>query len=125
MCDYSFWGARCGGRHADSGRMHHPVSLRSLLPSLMHDVRGSGTRLGTPTLECMWFLRRLIRATRIAATDQRIPRPLRWFAAFALLPIPGPVDEVVLIIVAIPLGLFYRGPLCDAWRQAAQAQPSA
>jgi hypothetical protein len=71
----------------------------------------------------MRFLRRLIRATRIAATDKRIPRPLRWFAAVALLPIPGPVDEAVLIIAAIPLGLFYRERLRDAWRQANEAHP--
>lgn len=65
------------------------------------------------------FLRRTIRATRIAATDKRIPRPLRWVAALGLLPIPGPLDEVVLLLVAVPLGLFYRRPLADAWRQAA------
>jgi hypothetical protein len=56
---------------------------------------------------------------RIAASDGRIPRPLRWLAAFGLLPIPGPVDELILLIVAVPLALFYRGPLRDAWRAAA------
>jgi hypothetical protein len=56
---------------------------------------------------------------RIAASDARIPRPLRWLAAFGLLPIPGPVDELILLIVAVPLALFYRGPLRDAWRAAA------
>jgi hypothetical protein len=59
-----------------------------------------------------------MRAVRIAALDKRIPRPLRWLAGFGLLPIPGPVDEAVLLIVAIPLGLFYRGPLKDAWNEA-------
>jgi hypothetical protein len=67
----------------------------------------------------MAFLTHLIRAARIAATDQRIPRPLRWFAALGLLPIPGPFDELVLVIVAVPLGLFYRGPLREAWHAAA------
>jgi hypothetical protein len=61
---------------------------------------------------------RLFRAVRIAATDTRIPRPLRWLAAFGLLPIPGPVDEAILLIVAVPLALFYRGPLREAWRAA-------
>jgi hypothetical protein len=65
------------------------------------------------------FFGRLIRAVRFATTDSRIPRPLRWLAGFGLLPIPGPVDEVVLLIVAVPLGLFYRGPLADAWKQSA------
>jgi len=65
------------------------------------------------------FLRRALRAVRIAATDSRIPRPLRWLAALGLAPIPGPIDEVVLVIVALPLALFYRGPLREAWEQAA------
>ncbi|HZD88237.1 MAG TPA: hypothetical protein VE088_09550 [Gaiellaceae bacterium] len=55
---------------------------------------------------------------RIAATDRRIPRPLRWVAALGLLPIPGPFDEIVLILVAVPLVLFYRRPLVEAWRSA-------
>jgi hypothetical protein len=62
---------------------------------------------------------RIFRAVRIAATDTRIPRPLRWLAAFGVLPIPGPVDEAILLIVAVPLALLYRGPLRDAWRAAA------
>jgi hypothetical protein len=69
------------------------------------------------------FFKRVIRAARYAATDQRIPAPLRWFAALGLLPIPGPVDEVVLLVVAIPLGLFYREPLADAWRRSAGVSP--
>jgi hypothetical protein len=64
------------------------------------------------------FLQRLLRAVRIAVKDKRIPRPLRWLAAFGLLPIPGPFDEAILLIVAIPLALFYRGPLREAWQVA-------
>jgi hypothetical protein len=64
------------------------------------------------------FFKRLIRAVRIAAKDTRIPRPLRWLAALGLLPIPGPFDEVVLVIAAVPLALFYRGPLTEAWQAA-------
>jgi hypothetical protein len=64
------------------------------------------------------FFKQTIRAARIAATDQRIPRPLRWFGALGLLPIPGPVDEVVLLIAAIPLATFYRHPLREAWQRA-------
>ena len=65
-------------------------------------------------------LGRVIRAVRIAATDRRIPRPLRWLAAFGLAPIPGPFDEALLLIVAVPLALFYRRQLVDAWRRAEQ-----
>jgi hypothetical protein len=65
---------------------------------------------------------RTVRAVRIAATDERIPRPLRWLAALGLLPIPGPFDEAVLILVAVPLAAFYRRPLIEAWRQAGAAE---
>lgn len=43
------------------------------------------------------FLARTIRATGHLARDGRIPKPLRWLAALALLPIPGPFDEAVLL----------------------------
>jgi len=70
-----------------------------------------------------WFFQRLIQAVRIAVKDSRIPQPLRWLAAVGLLPIPGPIDEAVLLIAAVPLSLFYRGPLREAWRAAATAVP--
>ena len=63
------------------------------------------------------FFERVVVAARYAATDKRIPRPLRWFAALGLLPVPGPFDEIVLVVVAVPLGLFYRQPLVEAWRR--------
>jgi len=66
------------------------------------------------------FLKRLIRAVRYAATDSRIPRPLRWLAALGLLPVPGPFDEIVLLVAAVPIGLFYREPLADAWRRSGE-----
>ena len=69
------------------------------------------------------LVKRTIRAVRIAATDPRIPRPLRWLAALGLAPIPGPFDEALLLIVAIPLALFYRRPLREAWQQT-DAAPS-
>ncbi len=64
------------------------------------------------------ILKRTVRAVRIAATDKRIPRPLRWLAALGLAPVPGPFDEALLLIVSVPLALFYREPLADAWRRA-------
>jgi hypothetical protein len=66
----------------------------------------------------MTSLKRTIRAVKIAATDKRIPRPLRWLAAMGLAPIPGPFDEALLLIVGVPLALFYRKALADAWRLA-------
>ncbi|HEU5244738.1 MAG TPA: hypothetical protein VFU33_10085 [Gaiellaceae bacterium] len=64
------------------------------------------------------FFRHLFRAVRYAATDKRIPRPLRWLVALGLLPVPGPFDEIVLLVAAVPLGLFYREPLAEAWRRS-------
>ena len=63
--------------------------------------------------------RRLIRAVKILASDGRIPRPLRWLAVFGALPIPGPIDEAVLLVVGGLLWAFYRDPLRTAWREAA------
>ena len=53
------------------------------------------------------------------ATDKRIPRSLWWLGALGVAPIPGPFDEASLLIVAVPLALFYRGPLAEAWNRAA------
>jgi hypothetical protein len=68
-------------------------------------------------------LKRTIRAVRFAATDERIPKPLRLLVAVGLLPVPGPFDEAVLLIAAVPIALFYRAPLADAWRRALRETP--
>jgi hypothetical protein len=67
------------------------------------------------------FVRRTVRATGLLVRDRRIPRPLRWVAGLALLPIPGPFDEAVLLVVAAPLFLFYRTSFVDAWERAGEA----
>jgi hypothetical protein len=64
------------------------------------------------------FLRRTAKAVRIVLGHGRIPRPIRWLAAFGLLPIPGPFDEVVLLLVALILFVFYPRELREAWKQA-------
>jgi hypothetical protein len=66
----------------------------------------------------MGVARRTIGAIRLLARDSRIPKPLRWIAAIGLLPIPGPVDELVLLLVAPVFALLYREPMRDAWRNA-------
>jgi hypothetical protein len=63
-------------------------------------------------------VKRAVRAARLVARDGRIPRPLRGLAAFGLLPIPGPLDEAVLLLVAGALWAFYRDELAAAWAQA-------
>lgn len=53
----------------------------------------------------------------LLARDTRVPKPLRWIAGIALLPIPGPVDEAILLLVAPIFFIFYREPMRDAWQQ--------
>ena len=65
--------------------------------------------------------RRLIRAVAILARDGRIPRPLRGLVAFGLLPVPGPFDEAVLLLVGLVVWLFYRDSLRGAWEQTRPA----
>ena len=69
------------------------------------------------------FLGRLARAGATIARDERIPRPLRWAAAVGALPIPGPFDEAVLLLVVPVLLVFYPGPMREAWSAAARATP--
>jgi hypothetical protein len=64
------------------------------------------------------MIRRTLRAVRLLARDGRIPRPLRWLVGLGLMPVPGPFDEALLLLAAIPLVAFYRGPLREAWRAA-------
>jgi hypothetical protein len=63
-------------------------------------------------------MKRLLRAVRLLARDGGLPRWLRGLAALGLAPIPGPVDEVVLVIVAAVLWLGYRDRLRAAWRDS-------
>ena len=64
------------------------------------------------------FVARLLRAVKIVLQDKRIPRPIRWGGALGLLPLPGPLDEAVLLVIAAVLWLFHRDKLKEAWRQA-------
>jgi hypothetical protein len=70
------------------------------------------------------FLARTVRAVRLLARDNRIPKTVRWAAAIGLLPIPGPVDEAVLLLIAPILWLFYRAELREAWVRAGDVAPS-
>jgi hypothetical protein len=61
----------------------------------------------------------MLRAVRFLARDDRIPRPLKWLTALGLLPVPGPFDEAVLLLVAAFLFAFRRDLLREAWNSAA------
>jgi hypothetical protein len=64
------------------------------------------------------FIAHAIRAVRLLARDRRIPKPLRAAAALGLLPLPGPFDEIVLLLVGGILWLIYPDRLRAAWQQA-------
>lgn len=60
--------------------------------------------VGTFALSAILFrshTKRAIRIGRALATDKRLPRYLRVLLAFGLLPIPGPVDDVILVIAGV------------------------
>jgi hypothetical protein len=67
----------------------------------------------------MTSLKRVLRAVRLLARDNRLPRWLRGLAAVGVAPIPGPFDEAVLLVVAAILWIGYRERLRSAWRDAA------
>ena len=61
-------------------------------------------------------LRHLIKVTKALATDERLPRPLRWALAVALAMKVVPVldfgvDEVILVVVGVLLLTAYRPTL--------------
>ena len=67
------------------------------------------------------FVKRTARAVRLVVGHAGIPRPLRWLAGIGLMPIPGPFDEAVLLVVALILFVFYRRELRQAWSEAGAA----
>jgi hypothetical protein len=71
------------------------------------------------------FVWRTIRAVKIVVRDGRVPRPIRWGGALGLLPVPGPLDEVVLLVVAGVLWIFYRDQLSEAWAAADSSPPAS
>jgi hypothetical protein len=68
------------------------------------------------------FVKQTIRTVRLLARDGGLPRWLRGLAAIGLAPIPGPFDEVVLLVVAAILLLGYRERLRAAWDDAGSSE---
>jgi len=61
------------------------------------------------------FACRVVKAGRGLATDRRLPRWLRALIWFGVLPIPGPVDNVVLVLAVAVVWVWFRPVLVDAW----------
>jgi hypothetical protein len=70
------------------------------------------------------FVIRTTRAVKLVVCDGRIPRPLRWGGTLGLLPVPGPFDEAVLLLVGAILWVFYRDQLNQAWQRAERRYPA-
>jgi hypothetical protein len=64
-------------------------------------------------------IKRTARAIRALFRDDGLPRWLRGLAAFGVAPVPGPFDEVALVVVGAILWVGYRERLRAAWREAA------
>jgi hypothetical protein len=54
----------------------------------------------------------------LLARDPRVPKQLRSVAGIGLLPIPGPLDEAVLLLIAPVFVIFYREPMREAWQKS-------
>jgi hypothetical protein len=67
----------------------------------------------------MGVVRHIVRAVRLLARDGSLPRWLRGLAAAGLAPVPGPFDELVLLVVAAILWFAYRDRLRRAWQKSA------
>jgi hypothetical protein len=72
-------------------------------------------------MERLALARRTVRAVRILVGDGKLPRWLRGLAVVGVAPVPGPFDELVLLIVAAILWVGYRERLRAAWRDAGTA----
>jgi len=62
---------------------------------------------------------RSISFLKALAADPAVPRPIRLLLLFAVLPIPGPVDELAGALALVLLRRLRPGVVAQHWRDAA------
>jgi len=62
---------------------------------------------------------RTVRFLKALAADPAVPRPIRWLLLFAVLPIPGPVDELAGALALFLLRRLRPGVVARHWRDSA------
>lgn len=60
-------------------------------------------------------MRRHLSVARRLATDPSLPRWLRVLLIFGILPIPGPVDDLALVVGLVILLVFYRAVIATQY----------
>ena len=70
----------------------------------------------------------LVKVAKMCATDERLPRPLRWTLGVALaikvVPVPDfGVDEVLLLVIGILLVTIYRSTFKTILQEARENAP--
>lgn len=70
-------------------------------------------------------LRHVLRCGRHLATSPDLPRWLRALLIFGALPVPGPLDDLCLIMAVGIMAVFYRPALRAAWTTTAKAPHAA
>lgn len=58
---------------------------------------------------------RLLRTAKTVACDSRIPRWTRVLLVIGLLPIPGPIDEAVLLAALAGVCIRHRDIVRESW----------
>jgi len=86
-----------GGKCAGEGTPRLPPT--STIPRPSNEGSSAGACPGVRTY---------LRVAKRLVTERHLPRPLRLLLAFAILPIPGPVDEAALDLGALMIATFYR-----------------
>lgn len=64
------------------------------------------------------LLRRIVMMARSLCSDRRVPRAIRPMIVLGLLPWPGPVDEVVLVLALGSLMALRPGLVRQLWRES-------